>query len=328
MARTGVVSRRRFVLGGAAAVVGAGAGLVSRRPAAASEKLRIGMVYVWLGDIPQYVAREKGFYAARGVDVDLMTFRGGGEVANALVGGSVDVAIGAIDHAIKMEAKGLDVAVVLTIQEKLGFTMFASKAAGIKSVRELKGKVLATSAPGSSADNYMRYLLAQNGLDPLKDVTIVAGGGNDGRVAALKKGSAAAAAVTEPATSLVLSEGFGVVLHPGTEWDYPFNVAIVKQEFLEKNRDRLRAFVQATLEGARHAKANPKEAEEVAVKLFGKGDPEIIRQGTRNYLPTFSETGRVSEKSYKFVTDLLIASKAISEAVPASRLLDESLLPK
>jgi NitT/TauT family transport system substrate-binding protein len=320
------LSRRRFVVGGSMAVAGL-AGLAPRG-AGAAEKLKVGMVYVWLGDIPQYVAQEKGFYKAKGVDADLMTFRGGGEVANALVGGSVDVAIGAIDHAIKMEAKGLDVAVVLVIQDKLGFTMFTSKAAGVKELRDLKGKVLSTSAPGSAADNYMRYLLAQHGLDPLKDVTIVAGGGNEGRVAALKKGSAAAAAVTEPATSLVLGEGFGEILHRGTELDYPFNVVIVKKDFLDKNRDRLRAFVEATLQGARHSRANPAEAEEIAVKLFGKGDPDVIRRATRNYLPTFSETGRVTDKAYQFATELLIASKAIEAPVPAARVVDHSLLPK
>lgn len=296
--------------------------------AVAAEKLRVGMVYVWLGDMPQYVAREKGFYKAKGVDADLITFRGGGEVANALAGGSVDIAIGAIDHAIKMREKGLDVSTVLVIQDKLGFTMFGSKAAGSKTIADLKGKVLSTSAPGSASDNYMRYLLAKNGLDPLKDVTIVAGGGNEGRIAALKQGTAAGGAVTEPATSLILSEGFGTVLHDGTQWDYPFNVAIAKRDFLARNGDAVRAFVDATLEGSRYARAHPEEAEAVALKLFGKGDPKIIRQATRNYLPTFSETGLVSDQSLKFAMDLLLTAKVIKEPVPSSPLVDHSLLPR
>lgn len=297
-------------------------------PTGAAEKLRVGQVYVWLGDIPLYVAQEKGFYKAKGVDADLITFRGGGEVANALVGGSVDIAIGAIDHAIKMREKGLDVSAVLVIQEKLGFTMFARKGAGIKTVADLKGKVLSTSAPGSASDNYMRYLLVTNGLDPLKDVTIVAGGGNEGRIAALKQGSAAGGAVTEPATSLILSEGIGEVLHDGTKWDYPFNVAIVKRDFLAKNREAVRAFVEATLEGSRYTRARPDEAEALALKLFAKGDPKMIRQAARNYLPTFSETGLVSDQSLKFAMDLLLATKAIKESVPASALVDHSLLPR
>ena len=308
------------------ALVVAAAGLAG--PAEAGEKLRVGQVYVWLGDIPQYVAQEKGFYKAKGVNVDLITFRGGGEVANALVGGSVDVAIGALDHAIKMREKGLDVAVVLVIQEKLGFTMFGRKASGIKSIADLKGKVLSTSAPGSAADNYMRFLLVKNGLDPQKDVTIVAGGGNEGRIAALKQGAAVGGAVTEPATSLILSEGFAEVLHDGTQWDYPFNVAIVKREFLAKHRDMVKGFVEATLEGSRFSRANPGQAEEVALKVFGKGDPKIIRQATRNYLPTFSETGLLTEKGVNFVNELLIATKAIKETVPLSALADDSLLPK
>src|SRR5687767_2056423 len=135
-------------------------------PAAAAGKLRVGQVYVWLGDLPQYIAQEKGFYKKHDVEIDVVTFRGGGELANALVGGSVDLAVASLDHAIKMREKGLDVVSVLVIQDKLGFTMFARKGAGIKTVADLKGKVLGTSAPGSASDNYMRYLVAKAGLDP------------------------------------------------------------------------------------------------------------------------------------------------------------------
>ena len=296
--------------------------------AQAAGKLTVGQVYVWLGDLPQYVAQEKGLYKAKGLDVELITFRGGGDVANALVGGTVDIAIGALDHVIKMQEKGLEAAAFLVIQDKLGFTMFAKKGAGIKTMSDLKGKVLATSAPGSSADNYMRYLLAKAGLDPVKDVTIIAGGGNEGRVAALKQGSALAAAVTEPATSIILAEGIGEVLHRGTEWDYPFNVAIAKKEFLAKNRDTVKAFVEATLEGARRARANPAEAEEVALKIFAKGDPAIIRQAVRNYLPTFSENGMLTEKAAQFVIGMLLEAKVIKQAVPVASFADSSFLPK
>lgn len=316
---------RWWILGMLCLVAGS---LVAAGVAEAAGKLKVGQVYVWLGDLPQYVAQEKGFYKAKGLDVELITFRGGGEVASALVGGTVDIAIGALDHVIKMQEKGLDAAAFLVIQEKLGFTMFAKTGAGIKTMSDLKGKVLATSAPGSSADNYMRYLLAKSGLDPVKDVTIIAGGGNEGRVAALKQGSALAAAVTEPATSIILAEGIGEILHRGTDWEYPFNVAIAKKEFLAKNRDTVKAFVQATLEGARHVRANPAEAEEVALKIFSKGDPKIIRQAVRNYLPTFSETGMITEKAAQFVIGMLLEAKAIKQPVPVASFADNSFLPK
>jgi NitT/TauT family transport system substrate-binding protein len=296
-------------------------------PGQAAGKLRVGQTYVWLGDLPLYIAQEKGFYKKHDVDVDFITFRGGGELASALVGGSVDVAVAALDHAIKMREKGLDVVGVLVIQDKLGFTMFARKGAGIKTVADLKGKVLGTSAPGSASDNYMRYLVAKAGLDPVKDVTLVASG-NEGRIAALKQGAVQGAAFSEPGTSVVLSEGFGEVLHDGTQWEYPFTVAMVKRDVLAKNREAVKAFIEATLEGARLIRANPAEAEAVAVKLFGKADPNVIRQATRNYFPTFSQTGAFSEKSVKFAMELLVDTKTIKEPVPIAPLLDQSLLPK
>ena len=300
---------------------------VTAWPADAGSKLKVGQTYVWLGDLPMYIAQEKGFYKKHDVDVDFVTFRGGGELASALVGGSVDVAVAALDHAIKMREKGLDVVGVLVVQDKLGFTMFARKGSGIKTAADLKGKVLGTSAPGSASDNYMRYLVAKAGLDPVKDVTLVASG-NEGRLAALKQGAVQAAAFSEPGSSFALSEGFGEVLHDGSQWEYPFTAAMVKREVLAKNREAVRAFIEATLEGARLARANPAEAEAIAVKLFGKADPGVIRQATRNYLPTFSQTGAFSEKSIKFAMELLVDTKTIKEPVAIAPLLDQSLLPK
>lgn len=299
----------------------------SAAPADAGGKLRVGQTYVWLGDLPLYLAQDKGLYKKHDVEVEFTPFRGGGELASALVSGSVDVAVAALDHAIKMREKGLDVVGVLVIQDRLGFTMFARKGAGIKTVGDLKGKVLGTSAPGSASDNYMRYLVAKAGLDPVKDVTLVASG-NEGRIAALKQGSVQGAAFSEPGVSVVLNEGYGEVLHEGAQWEYPFTVAMVKRDVLARNREAVKAFIEATLEAARFVRANPAEAEAAAVKLFGKADPAVIRRATRNYLPTFSQTGAFSEKSVKFAMELLVDTKTIKEPVPIAPLLDQSLLPK
>ena len=86
--------------------------------------------------------------------------------------------------------------------------------------------------------------------------------------------------------------------------------------------------MEATLEGVRYSRANPEQAEEVALKIFAKGDPKIIRQAVRNYLPTFSESGVATEQSVKFVMDLLLEAKVIKRAVPMSSFWDPSFLPK
>jgi len=291
----------------------------------AQEKLKVGEVYVWLGDLPLYVAQDKGLYAKHGVEVEFFPFRGGGELATALASGSVDVAVGSVDHAIKMRDKGLDAKIVQVVQERFGLTLL-KPTGGVGSIKELKGKVLATAAKGSAADNYMRYLMLQHGLDIDRDATIIAAGGNDGRVAALKQKSVAAAAVSEPATAIVLKEGFGEVLHDGTAWEYPFNVVIVKRDILERRAAAIRAFVSATLEGARLSRSTPEEAERVALKWFPSSDTEVIRQATRNYLPTFSTTGLLTEKGTAFAMELLLATKAIDRSVPLGELADHRFL--
>ena len=72
----------------------------------------------------------------------------------------------------------------------------------IKSVKDLKDKKVGVSAPGSSTDFFLKYLLSKNGVDP-NSVGVVGIGLAATAVAAMEQGSVDAAVMLDPAITLL-----------------------------------------------------------------------------------------------------------------------------
>ena len=76
------------------------------------------------------------------------------------------------------------------------------EAKDIKSIKDLAGKAVGVSAPGSSTDFFLKYLLAKNGMDPAS-VSVVGIGLAATAVAAMEHGKVNAAVMLDPAATLM-----------------------------------------------------------------------------------------------------------------------------
>src|SRR6195256_1512197 len=118
--------------------------------------------------LPLTIAERLGYFKEQGLDVTINDFRGGAQSLQALVGGSIDVVTGAYEHTIRMQAKGQDVRAVIELGRFPGIVLGVRKdrAASYKSAADLKGMKIGVSAPGSSTNFFVMYLLAKAGLKP------------------------------------------------------------------------------------------------------------------------------------------------------------------
>ena len=149
--------------------------------AGAAEKVTVGiggvalMVY-----LPTVLAKDKGYFAEDGLDVEILDIKGGGsQAASALIGGSVDFSANAIDHAIKAKTQGKDlVAVHSHVRLPVMGLVVANKYKGaIKSIADLKGHPVGVTSPGSQTHRVLGYLLVKAGVQPT-DVQIIGAGGS------------------------------------------------------------------------------------------------------------------------------------------------------
>lgn len=190
--------------------------LVSGTPPAgwAAEKVTVGvggvalMVY-----LPTALAKSKGYFAAEGLDVDILDIKGGGsQAASALIGGSVDFSANAIDHAIKAKVQKKDlVAVHSHVRLPVMALVVASKYRGeIKSIADLKGRPLGVTSPGSQTHMILGFLLAKGGVKA-DEVKIVGAGGSTMPLA-IEKDSVHAGMMLDPFFTVFMKQGKGYAL--------------------------------------------------------------------------------------------------------------------
>ena len=124
----------------------------------------------WVGFGPFYVAREKGFFAAEGLDVELIVMEDVKTRLPALAAGRVDVTTTTVDTVLNFYSARRPFRYLFAIDDsKGGDGIVADK--DIRAVADLKGKKVAFSE-GSVSQFYLSVLLKENGLS-LADVEMV-----------------------------------------------------------------------------------------------------------------------------------------------------------
>jgi NitT/TauT family transport system substrate-binding protein len=95
---------RLRVLGGVLAIAMA---VSLGNPAAAETKLVFAAAQTSIGSLAIFLAKEKGFFKAEGIDADIVDFKGGGPAVQGLAGGGAQFCICAADHAVRLRSRGL-----------------------------------------------------------------------------------------------------------------------------------------------------------------------------------------------------------------------------
>ena len=159
-------SLRRALLGAAAGLALLGGSAVS---AAATTKVNLGIV-PWIGYGPIYVAAAKGFFAAHGLEVNMVNFDDPAAIPPAVYSGQVAAGTETYDQVIGTNAKGWHLKVVMPIDYSAGADAMVSTD-DITSVSQLKGMKVAYAALTPS-DFLLGYALKQVGLTK-NDITSI-----------------------------------------------------------------------------------------------------------------------------------------------------------
>src|SRR5215468_6481840 len=154
--------------------------------------------------LPTVLAEQLGEFKKAGLDVEMVNFKGGSQALTAVLGGSADVVSGYFDHCVNLAAKNQAMQAFVVYDRFPGFALVvAPKNSGtIGAVKDLAGKKVGVSAPGSSTEFFLKYILAKNGIDP-NSVGVVGIGLEATAVAAMEQGSVDAAIMLDPAVTLL-----------------------------------------------------------------------------------------------------------------------------
>src|SRR6476646_90565 len=154
--------------------------------------------------LPTVLAKQLGEYEKAGLNVELFDLKGGSDALKAVLGGSADVVSGYFDHCVNLAAKKQELQAFVVYDRYPGLVLVGAPAhtKEINSVKDLAGKKVGVTAPGSSTDFFLKYLLKKNGQDPAS-AAVIGIGLNATAVAAMEQGQIDAAMMAEPAVTVL-----------------------------------------------------------------------------------------------------------------------------
>jgi NitT/TauT family transport system substrate-binding protein len=292
------------------------------RPERAS--LKLGIPVDAVSFLPVYVAAART-WSDLGLDVTVLSFRGGSEVKQALAGDSVDLVFDSPTGVISMIAANQPVIGIYSGCYQTDFSWLAKPA--IKTWNDLKGNTLGISTFGTGTDSLTRYVLKKHNLDPERDVQLVQAGGSPSAYQALKSGRLAAAVLAAPFKWQAQDDGFTLLGTQAGEVSaqWPEHMLYAKTKFIDENPNAIRALLRGYVAAIRLARANRDLAVSIMTDRL-KYAPAWAVRAYEEAMPGFDERGGLPERSMQVFWKITIQEGYVTAPWPESRFLDRRFI--
>ena len=186
--------------------------------AAALDRIRIAVSNPNMPNLTVAVAQKKGFFKDENIDAEIIRMNPNVAIT-ALATGDVDYCqlFGAV---VGGAIAGLPVRIVAGFLDNWPMTLIAQPE--YKSLKELKGKTLGISSFGATPDVGARMMLKQAGLDPEKDIKVLALGSDAARLTALKQRVVDVVVISPPADAQMEKQGYKILARAYELFSFPY----------------------------------------------------------------------------------------------------------
>jgi ABC-type nitrate/sulfonate/bicarbonate transport system substrate-binding protein len=241
-----------------------GAALMMTFSAARADTQLTVIVFPGVQNLPMFAAQAKGFFAKRGLAVDLKFTPNSDELRNGLAEGRYQIAHSAVDNAFALKDKAnVDIAVVLGGDDSFNHLIVQPE---ISSLADIKGKTVAVDAVNTAYAFQLYEMLRQKGLNK-GDYVVKPVGGTGARLEAMVKDKTMVAAMMNPPFS-IRAEKAGlksIDTAAAALGAYQGSSAFVLRSWGSANADALTKYLQAYVEGLRWMLKPENKAEAVGL---------------------------------------------------------------
>ena len=221
-------------------------------------------------NLPEWLALESGIFKQNGLDVTLDNIVSSTGIP-ALLSGQVQIAHLGGSETLSAAAEGGDLVVISITGPVYPFVFMAP--ASVTSIDQIKGKKIGVSNVGSSSDIATRVMLKKVGLDPEKDVSIVAVGSLQNRMAALLNGAIDGGVAQPPDQLLLEDKGFHVIYDLAAQHLPSVGDSIVVQRaWLNANHDVVQRYIDSIVQAIAASKKNKEQSIPVLQKYLKNDD--------------------------------------------------------
>jgi NitT/TauT family transport system substrate-binding protein len=288
------------------------------------KKVKVAIPGYTIAVLSFLAAKSNGYYAAEGLDVELVAMRA--PTANvAVLSGSVEfsaVPLAGLTTALR----GAPLKVLFSQNDRPQHVLLAK--ADVRNLKALRGKKIAVVGPGAIDDVLLREVFSANGMEGAKDATILAIGTAETRFAALASGTVDAAVLIAPFTFNAKEAGFRELITFKDEgFVLPSGGIVARDDLLKADPSTVEKFVRTTLMGFILTRDNRQAAIKVLSRNLKIEEPTAARiyDSAR---PTMTVDGALSEEAQKKVMSFVMKQAGAKEAPPNEKLFDFSIIKK
>ncbi len=291
-------------------IIAALAGLLIAGPAAAADKVVLMLNwYVYGEHAPFYYGKEKGLYAAEGIDLEIQEGRGSAVTTQAVTARTADFGYVDVPTMIKAAAKGAPVIAVGVLLQTSPMSVMGFAEKNIKKPEDIKGKTVAVT-PGDSMSQIWPLFLKKTGLKE-SDFNVVSGDGQT-KLNAVINGQADLLLGYVMDQSMKIKDATGKQVFPIRFADYDVNLVssgiIANVDFVKENADLVRRFMAATTKAVEAAEKAPREAAQAILNANPKGGKlDTLTEGFELTIPLYRTAETKNERPFR-VTDTNMAN--------------------
>jgi NitT/TauT family transport system substrate-binding protein len=285
-----------------------------------------------LTDVPYYIAREKKFYLDEGLDVSSIFVQGRALSTQVLTAGSVDFSL-AMGSGTRAALAGIPIKGIFVLNDKPFYVLYGRPDLGVRTAEDLRGKKIGVTGVGSMTELAARAMVNHFGMNPDRDVTILAIGGGANVWSAIQSGSVEAAILWPPFDVIATKMGMRKILFVGEIINLPGGGVMAPDQVLKENPDKAKRFLRATLRGLRYFANEKNRSDSVAImaRVF-QLDPEAAL-GTYDFLRSIqTKDGTISRATMESAIDVALQQNrdpkilALSKDAQIRRMFDFSLI--
>ena len=287
-------------------------------------KVRVAMPGYTIAGISFLTAKLNGYYAAEGLDVELIAMRA--PTANlAVLSGSVEFSTVPL-VGLNTALRGGALKIIMVHFDKPQHVLFVKN--DLQNLKLLRGKKIAVSGPGVIDDVLLREVLANNGVDANKELAILSMGSADTRVTSLISGAVDGAMIIAPHTFTAKDAGFReLVVFRDQGLLLPSGGIAVRDDTLKNDPALVDRFTRASMMGFIHSRDNRAGAIRVLSKTLRIDEPVAVKVYDSSR-PTMTADGTLSDDAQKKMAAFVAKSSGLKDIIAADRAFDFSFVRK
>jgi len=285
------------------------------------EKVRIGMPSLSLSFIAPQVAYARGFFREEGIDAEIIRIATNiGIVAVTTKEIGYTTAVGA---GLRSAVKGLPLKVVIYFNGRPLHVLVAKPE--LKSLVDLRRKVIGFAGYGDSTEFMLRAMLRQAGLELEKDVQAFQVSGSGQRLQALLTGKLDAAIVPPPFNFEAESKGFVRLITAADVFETSVSGLALHVDTLRDKPAQVKRMLRALLKAQNFIRSNKTESVRVIAEWL-KLEPRIAQASYDIYVKGMSPNGIVPERVLESDIERARKDQQVKEAVPFGKVVDFAML--